>query len=224
MCSLRFFFLEGVDFVFGSGHVADHARAREPPEVREQVFAQERGSFGRGSKVPDACHGVARKDIVGADAVALEKGAEVRHHDGIVIDAPEEDALIREGNTVLDDCSASLNRSRGQLSWVVKLRLHPDASTLRKAVEEFRRPAHGEDNRGARAEANGVDLRESGKGVYPTQERVVGEDKRVASGEEDFADAGAILKHAEQIFQGGGAGDVEESAPGAVPAMGGAGG
>ena len=90
----------------GAREVGDEAGAGEAAEVGEETFAKDGGGGGISAEVADAGNRVAEEDVVGADASALEFGAELSHDGGVVVDAFEEDALVGDGDAVVDEAGA----------------------------------------------------------------------------------------------------------------------
>ncbi len=177
-----------------------------------------------GAEVADAGDRVADEDVVGADAVTLEAGAECDHGVGVVVDAAEEDALIGDRDAMLNEKVAGGNGFRGEFARMVELGLDPEALTGGKALDKGCGPAHGEDDRGARAEADGIELRKGRQRLNPCADSVVAEEHRVATGEEDFAYGGSRYNGRNEVFEAGTAGIIKEALAGAVAAIGGAGG
>ena len=115
------------------------------------------------------------------------------HHLGIVIDAGEQDGLVTQRYAGERQALAGGREFAGDFLGMIRVDAHPDRPVLTEDLGELGRDALRQEDRDARTEADEFDVFDRAETSEERVELGVGQQQRVAAGEQDVTDFGMGL-------------------------------
>ena len=166
-------------------HVGGHAEAGE---VAAQPPHDLQPALDAGAQVGGAGEQLALEDVVGPHAHAQQPVDQGPHHAHVVVHALEQHRLVAERNAGPEQQVARPRRLRGELARVVEVSVEPQRVVAREDAAQLGGDALRQRARRAGAETDYLDVVD---GTQPAQQIVqafVGEQERVAAGDQHVAD------------------------------------